>query len=40
MDEFFKTAGMKPTGKIVCAGMAYTKELPKQTIKKIERCMK
>ena len=40
MDEFFKTAGMKPIGKIVCAGTAHTKELPKQTIKKIERCMK
>ena len=40
MDEFFKTAGMKPIGKIVCAGTASKKELPKQTIKKIERCMK
>lgn len=40
MDEFFKTAGMKPIGKIVCAGTAHTKELPKQTIKKIKRCMK
>ena len=37
---FFKTAGMKPIGKIVCAGTASKKELPKQTIKKIERCMK
>lgn len=40
MDEFFKTAGMKPIGKIVCAGAAKKKELPKQTIKKIERCIK
>lgn len=40
MDEFFKTAGMKPIGKIVCAGTANKKELPKQTIKKIERCIK
>ncbi len=40
MDEFFKTAGMKPMGKIVCAGTANKKELPKQTIKKIERYMK
>lgn len=40
MDEFFKTAGMKPIGKIVCAGTVSKKELPKQTIKKIERCMK
>ncbi len=40
MDEFFKTAGMKPVGKIVCAGAANKKELPKLTIKKIDRCMK
>lgn len=40
VDEFFKTAGMKSIGKIVCAGKAAKKELPKQTIKKIERCMK
>ena len=40
MDEFFKTAGMKPIGKIVCAGAANKKELPKLTIKKIDRCMK
>ncbi|MCI8877307.1 MAG: flavodoxin family protein [Lachnospiraceae bacterium] len=39
MDEFFKTAGMKPIGKIVCAGTVNKKDLPKQTIKKIERCM-
>ncbi|MDO5400793.1 MAG: flavodoxin family protein [Eubacteriales bacterium] len=40
MDEFFQTAGMKPIGKIVCAGAANKKELPKRTIKKIERCIK
>lgn len=36
MDEFFKTAGMKPIGKIVCSGSASKKEPPKRTIKKIE----
>lgn len=40
MDEFFKTAGMKPIGKIVCANAANKKELPKPLIKKIERCLK
>lgn len=40
MDEFFKTAGMKPIGKIVCAGTANKKELPKQIARKIERCLK
>lgn len=40
MDEFFKKAGMKPAGKIVCAGAANKNELPKHVIKKIERCMK
>lgn len=38
MDEFFKTAGMKPIGKVVCAGTANKKSLPKRTMKKIERC--
>lgn len=40
MDEFFKTSGMKLIGKVVCANAANKKELPKQTIKKIERCFK
>lgn len=40
MDEFFKTAGMKPTGKIVCAGAAGKKELPKGIVRRIERCLK
>lgn len=40
MDEFFKTAGMKPIGKVVCANAKNKKELPKRIIKKIERCLK
>lgn len=36
MDEFFKTAGMKPIGKIVCAGATAKKELSARTIKKIQ----
>ena len=40
MDEFFKTAGMKPIGKIVCANAANKKELPARLKKKIERCLK
>ncbi len=40
MDEFFKTAGMKPIGKVVYAGAASKKELPKQIARKIERCLK
>ena len=40
MDEFFKTAGMKPSGKVVCANAKNKKELPKRTRKKIERCLK
>jgi len=39
MDEFFKTAGMKSIGKIVCAGAANKKELPRRIVKKIERCL-
>lgn len=39
MDEFFKTAGMKPIGKVVCANAKNKKELPKRVIKKIERCL-
>lgn len=39
MDEFFKTAGMKPMGKIVCSGAAKRKTLPKQVVRKIERCL-
>ena len=40
IDEFFKTAGMKPIGKVVCAGAASKKTLPKHITKKIERCLK
>lgn len=40
MDEFFRTAGMKPIGKVVCTNAKSKKELSKQTIKKIERCLK
>ena len=40
MDEFFKTAGMKPVGKVVCANAKNKKELSKQTMKRIERCLK
>lgn len=39
MDEFFKTAGMKPIGKVVCANAKNKKELPRQTVKQIERCL-
>lgn len=40
MDEFFKTAGMKPIGRIVCAGAANKKTLSKQMIRRIERCIR
>ncbi len=40
MDAFFKTAGMKRIGKVVCTNAKNKKELPKQTAKKIERCLK
>ncbi len=40
MDEFFKTAGMKSAGKVVCTNAKNKKELPKRTMKKIERCLK
>lgn len=40
MDEFFKIAGMKPMGKVVYAGRASKKELPKRIVGKIERYLK
>lgn len=40
MDEFFKTAGTKPMGKVVCANAKNKNGLPKRTMKKIERCLK
>ena len=38
MEEFFRTAGMKPMGKFVCAGAAGRKELPERLARRIERC--
>ena len=40
MDEFFRTAGMKPIGKVVYAGAASEKKMPNQIVRKIERCLK
>lgn len=40
IDEFFKTAGMKPAGKVVYANAKNKRELPKGIMKKIERCLK
>lgn len=40
MDEFFKTAGMKSMGKIVCANTGKTKNVPERVLRKIERCWK
>ncbi|MCI8454460.1 MAG: flavodoxin family protein [Lachnospiraceae bacterium] len=40
MDEFFKTAGMKPIGKVVCANAGNQKGLPKQIAKKIEKTIR
>ena len=40
MDEFFKTAGMKPMGKIVCANTGKRKTVPDQVLNKITRCWK
>lgn len=40
MDEFFKTAGMKSMGKVVCANTGKTKSIPKRVVRKIERCWK
>lgn len=40
MDEFFKTAGMKASGKIVCAGAKNKKTLPKRIAARIRRCLK
>ncbi len=38
MDEFFRTAGMKPLGKIVCPDGTGRKEVPAAIAGKIERC--
>lgn len=40
MDEFFRMAGMKSTGRVVCANAGKKRALPKQTVKKIERLLK
>ncbi|MEY8390958.1 flavodoxin family protein [Lachnospiraceae bacterium 45-W7] len=40
MDEFFKTAGMKSIGKVVCANVKNKKGLTKRAMRKIERCLK
>ena len=40
MNAFFKTAGMKSIGAVVCAGTANKKELPKRIVTKIERRLK
>lgn len=40
MDEFFKTAGMKSMGKVVCANTGKSKNVPEQVLRKIERCWK
>ena len=40
MDEFFRAAGMRPVGKVVCTNTKRTKKLPVQTVKKIERCLR
>lgn len=38
MEEFFKTAGMKPMEKFVCAGAGGRKALPERLARRIERC--
>lgn len=40
MDEFFKTAGMKSIGKVVCANTGKTKNIPEQVLRRIEMCWK
>lgn len=40
MDEFFKTAGMKSIGKIVCTNAINKNQLSKQLLRKIKRCVK
>ena len=38
IDEFFKTAGMKPIGKIVCTNTAKQEQLPHSVMRKIAQC--
>lgn len=40
IDEFFKTAGMKSVGKIVCTNAVGRSVLSKSLLRKIERCWK
>lgn len=40
MKEFFKTAGMKPAGRIVCTNASERTELPESVLKKIRKCWK
>ena len=40
MDEFFRTAGMRAIGKVVCANAKNKGRLPKQIVKKIEKAGK
>lgn len=40
MDEFFKTAGMKPIGKFVCSNAGKRKDLPQSLLWKIAKCWK
>ncbi len=40
MDQFFKTAGMKKIGSVVCANAKNKKTLSKHTVKKIDRRLK
>ena len=40
MDEFFKMAGMKSMGKIVCAGTGRRKAVPERVLRRIDRCWK
>lgn len=39
MDEFFRTAGMKSAGKIVCANSGGGKPLPPSVVRRIRRCV-
>lgn len=40
MDEFFKTAGMKCIGKVICTNTSKINKLPDVLIRKIQRCWK
>ncbi len=40
MDEFFKTAGMKPVGKVVCANAGNRNGLPGRIVRRIEKAVR